>query len=199
VYLVERCRLANQADADAYVSIHHNAGIKGGKGGGIVIYVAPKCSPQSKALQEAVYRHTVAATGLAGNRSNPTPAANLYVLNNTQMPAVLCELGFMDSVTDTPIILTEEFADQAAHGIVAALVEVYDLKEVEPEMSEAEIRAIVREEMKAAIADMAALSASPWAVPGLEDAKAKGITDGSRPRSFATREEVALMVRAAVD
>lgn len=34
----------------------------------------------------------------------------------------------MDSLTDTPIILTEEFAAKAAAGLAAALVEVYDLQ-----------------------------------------------------------------------
>lgn len=37
-----------------------------------------------------------------------------------------------------------------------------------------------------------------WAKEKLELAKAEGITDGTRPQAFATRQEVALMVRAAV-
>ena len=41
--------------------------------------------------------------------------------------------------------------------------------------------------------------ASQWAQEGLEQAKAKGITDGTRPRSMATREEVALMVIKALE
>ena len=35
------------------------------------------------------------------------------------------------------------------------------------------------------------------AKPSLERAKTRGITDGSRPQSFATRQEVAAMVDAA--
>ena len=131
VYLSQRVEMANEAGADVYISIHHNAGIKGRSGGGIVIFVAPACSSQSKVLQEAVYRHTVDTTGLRGNRANPTPERGYYVLKHTKMPAVLGEFGFMDSTTDTPIILTEEYADRVADGIVAALVEVYDLKEDE--------------------------------------------------------------------
>ena len=41
--------------------------------------------------------------------------------------------------------------------------------------------------------------ASQWAQAGLEQAKAKGITDGTRPRSLATREDVALMVNKVVE
>ena len=40
---------------------------------------------------------------------------------------------------------------------------------------------------------------SSWAKPKLEEAKRKGITEGSRPKDFATREEVALMINAVVD
>lgn len=39
---------------------------------------------------------------------------------------------------------------------------------------------------------------SDWAKKGLEEAMSMGITDGSSPQNFATREQVALMVRAAV-
>ena len=38
------------------------------------------------------------------------------------MPAVLMELGFMDSKADAPIILTEEYADQCAGAIVSVMV-----------------------------------------------------------------------------
>ena len=197
VTLPQRVKAANSAGADLYLSIHHNAGIGGGPGGGIVVYTAPGASSQSRVVQRAVYDRTVAATGLKGNRSNPTPEKNLYVLNHTTMPAVLGEFGFMDSTTDTPIILTEKHADQVADGITAALMEVYGLKEVE-ELDEEKIRAIVREEYAAMEAERAGLPASEWAQMKLQLARARGITDGTRPQSYATRQEVALMVNAAV-
>lgn len=42
----------------------------------------------------------------------------------------------------------------------------------------------------------AALPASDWAEKLLAEAEARGITDGTRPQAFATRQEVALMVNA---
>ena len=128
VTLSQRVAAANRAKADVYLSIHHNAGINGGSGGGIVAYVAPKHQKQSEVVRDAAYRYTVAAAGLRGNRAEPLAEQSLYVLNYTTMPATLIELGFMDSTTDTPVILTEGFADQAAAGLAAALVEVYDLQ-----------------------------------------------------------------------
>ena len=127
VSLASRVSAANCAKADVYVSIHHNAGINGGSGGGIVVYIHPNHQKQSEVVQEAVYRHLIAQTGLKGNRDNPLAEANHQVTRETEMPAILCECGFMDSTTDTPIILTEEFADKAARGLRDALAEVYGL------------------------------------------------------------------------
>lgn len=126
----DRAKAANRAKADVYVSIHHNAGIKGGSGGGIVVYIHPNHQAQSEVVQEAAYRHLIAQTGLRGNRASPIAQANHCVTRETTMPAILCECGFMDSTHDTPIILTEEFAHQAAQGLCDALVEVYALQPV---------------------------------------------------------------------
>ena len=49
------------------------------------------------------------------------------------MPAVLLELGFMDSSVDAPIILTDTFADQCAAAIVHVIAQRAKLpRKVEP-------------------------------------------------------------------
>ena len=70
------------------------------------------------------------------------------------------------------------------------------MKGGERDLTEQEVRAIIREELAAAQAARDELPASDWAAEKLKQAKAAGITDGTRPRGFATREEVALMVAA---
>ena len=70
------------------------------------------------------------------------------------------------------------------------------MKGGEHDLTEQQVRAIVREELAAAQAARDKLPASDWAAEKLKQAKAAGITDGTRPRGFATREEVALMVAA---
>ena len=69
------------------------------------------------------------------------------------------------------------------------------MKGGERDLTEQEVRSIVREELAAAQSERDKLPPSDWAKAGLEKAKAAGITDGTRPRGFATREEVALMVQ----
>ena len=70
------------------------------------------------------------------------------------------------------------------------------MKGGERDLTEQEVRSIVREELAAAQSERDKLPPSDWAKEGLEKAKAAGITDGTRPRGWATREEVALMVAA---
>ena len=126
--LTERAERANRAGANAFISIHHNAGINGGKGGGICVFAAGNASKKSLALQRAVYEETVKRTGLKGNRATPLPIANHTVTYKANMPAVLGEFGFMDSTVDTPIIITGEFSYKCAQGIVDALVKIFGIK-----------------------------------------------------------------------
>ena len=123
IALKDRTDAANKWGADFYLSVHHNAGINGGKGGGIVVYTHPNSSKESIAWQDALYDSLIKHTGLKGNRTWPKATANYHVVRETNMPAVLLELGFMDSVTDVPIILTDKYAQQCAAAIVEILVE----------------------------------------------------------------------------
>ena len=127
----ERIRKANKFKADIYISIHHNAGIKGGTGGGIVAYTYTKVDNGTKQWQKELYNALIKYTGLKGNRAIPLATADLEECRETIMPAVLLELGFMDSKTDVPIILTESYANKCAEAIVEVLVKRGGLKKKE--------------------------------------------------------------------
>ena len=128
ISLTARTNAANNFKADFYLSIHHNAGVKGGKGGGIVAIVYKKTDSETLAWQKDLYNALIDATGLKGNRATPLAKQDLHECRETKMPAVLLELGFMDSATDVPVILTEKFADQCAAAIVKVLVKRGGLK-----------------------------------------------------------------------
>lgn len=133
-----RTNAANNFKADFYLSIHHNAaevsahkmynGIKCFGGGGVVAYVYTKASKESGVWQKALYDAVIAKTGLKGNRANPLGKANFHEVRETKMPAVLLECGFMDSKTDVPIILSEDFANKVAAACVEVIVSRAGLK-----------------------------------------------------------------------
>lgn len=68
---------------------------------------------------------------------------------------------------------------------------------VERDLTEAEVRAVVKDEMKKQDAALAGKAVSTWAAEHLEDAKKMGLTDGTRPGSYITREEAATMAAKA--
>ena len=131
VALKTRSRSANSWGADFYLAIHHNAGIWGGKGGGIVAYVYTKPSEKSLVWQKALYDALIAATGLRGNRSKPLARKNIHEVREPKAPAVLVEMGFMDSSVDVPVILSEEYADKCAKAIVETIVRLQNLEKRE--------------------------------------------------------------------
>ena len=124
VPLVNRTATANRWGADFYLSVHHNAGVNGGNGGGAVTIAYTRASSKSLEYQKIVHECFIAKVGNFGNRADPTPTQNIHVLRETKMPAVLIECGFMDSPTDVPMILSEEFANKAAEGLTNALVKI---------------------------------------------------------------------------
>lgn len=122
VSLTERTNKANNWGADFYLSIHHNAGINGGKGGGIVAFTYTTPNAASLEWQKALYDAAIKYTGLKGNRATPLASGNLHEVRETKMSAVLMELGFMDSSSDVPVILTEDFANKIAKAFTEVII-----------------------------------------------------------------------------
>lgn len=132
--LATRVATANNKNADIYISMHHNAGIKGGTGGGTVVYYYP--TGTNKQIATNLYNHIISCTGLKGNRSTPVASTRtLYEVRKPKAKALLIENGFMDSAADVPIILTEAHAEKTATGIVNFLVEYFGLTKNETVMT----------------------------------------------------------------
>lgn len=134
VALERRVTTANKWGADVYFSVHHDIGINCGTGGGIHLYSLAETG-QGRAWRDALYDALIEATGLKGNRATPKGTANFYVLKYTDAPAVLMELGFMDSSTDVPIILTDEYARKCAGAIVKVIAERAGLEKTRVEIA----------------------------------------------------------------
>lgn len=123
IALKTRTNKANEFGADFYLSIHHNAGVNGGNGGGIIAIVYNKVDNTTLNYQKALYDSLIKHTELKGNRSQPLQKQDLHEVRESKMPAVLLECGFMDSATDVPIILSDTFAEQVANACVEVLIE----------------------------------------------------------------------------
>lgn len=178
VSLANRCKKANEWGADFFLSIHHNGGIQGGSGGGLVAFSYPN-STKSAEWRDVLYQYVLDATALRGNRANPKTTANYAVLRQTNMPAVLIEHGFMDSSTDVPIIITDAYAKACGYAEADCIAAKFGLK-----------RRTDNDSLK---------DASDWAKAACQRAIDKGIFAGDGKGNFewqrpVTREELAAIL-----
>ena len=127
ITIEERAKISDAHNADFYLAIHHNAGINGGSGGGVTVYHYPL--DRNKIQATELYHSLVSHNGLKGNRSNPIKETDyFYEVYAPAADSILVENGFMDSTTDTPIILTEQFAVNSAQGLAEFFVNYWDLQ-----------------------------------------------------------------------
>ena len=123
----QRTAKANVWGADLYIDMHHNAGVNGGSGGGIVVYSFPG-SKMGATYRDSIYKALLENGGLKGNRAAPLQEKAFDSLALTDMPAVLVEYGFMDSSTDAPVIITDAYAKAVAYATMEGIAKVMNLK-----------------------------------------------------------------------
>ena len=91
--LKQRCDIANAANADYYVAIHFN--IFNGAASGSEVFIG---SDRIRTKAQQVLDNIVSLGYV--NRGIQDNSRGLYVLSNTNMPAMLIECSFLDSVSD---------------------------------------------------------------------------------------------------
>jgi len=118
--LSERTAFANQVGADLFVSLHVNAS-PGGTGYESHIYTHP--SEQTVKIGEAVHKVMADFYKQAGFKDRGLKRSNFAVLRETNMPAVLLENLFIDSVQDANFLALNLHAigNEIAYALVVAL------------------------------------------------------------------------------
>lgn len=119
--LAARVNAANSWPADYFVSIHSNANVNPAVNGSEVYVYQEKT--QAYWLAQHVLDGIVNQVGTNDNgvRLNPS----LYVLRNTNMPAILVELGYLTNESDAEKL--ENNQDAFAQGIYAGLLNYFGL------------------------------------------------------------------------
>lgn len=126
VSLKTRTDGANAWNADYFLSFHHNAVTgKWGAHGGVETFVYTSASAKSTALANAVHPALVQAYGL---RNRGVKRANLHIVRETKMPAILIEGGFMDSTTDIVKLRDDKVLAEVGVAIAKAVAKHCGLK-----------------------------------------------------------------------
>ena len=122
--LRERVTQANNWPADYFISIHANAN-ENPDINGSEVYVTESYTPAwylaLDVLAEIVRR---VGTKYNGVFTNPS----LYVLRNTNMPAILVELGYITNYEDNQLMVQEPY--QFAYGIYVGLLNYLGLPQI---------------------------------------------------------------------
>ena len=111
--LSKRCRAANYGKVDVFLSIHHNA-CPGGYGSECLCIKGGQRNAFSKRLSKVILEE-VCKLGLR-NRG-VKDRRDLYVINNTTMPAIIVECAFVDSARDMKGYDTEKMAEAIFRGV----------------------------------------------------------------------------------
>lgn len=121
VGLSERAAMANNINANYFLSIHINAG----GGTGFESYVYTKVDNATIAYQNSIHNNVVSAIGVA-NRG--TKRADFAVLRETKMAAILTENLFIDNANDAAKLKSDDFLNKIAQGHVNGLAAAFGLK-----------------------------------------------------------------------
>lgn len=114
----ERVALANDGNADVFVSIHGNSVPSSPQTTGTETFYYKRSS--SKELADAIHKHLVEAMGL---KDRGVKDGNFQVIRETRMAAVLLEVGFLSNPSDEEAMFSEEMQYKAAQAIVDGIKE----------------------------------------------------------------------------
>ncbi|ANE48723.1 hypothetical protein SY83_04280 [Paenibacillus swuensis] len=112
--LSERVRISDEADADAFVSIHYNSSPKK-VSGTLTFYYS-----ESGDLRLAHAIESRLSDGI-GLKSNGVSFGNYHILRGNETPSVLVELGFLSNPKDERIVRETSYQRKAAEAVAKGL------------------------------------------------------------------------------
>jgi N-acetylmuramoyl-L-alanine amidase len=112
-----RAKVANDAKADYFLSIHCNAATSP-EAEGFEVFCYPGSIVGTVLANRVAHSYGI-ASGLPCRR---VEGANFQVLRNTAMPAALIELGFLTNKTDCALLKEPAFQDKIALGIAFGIL-----------------------------------------------------------------------------
>lgn len=121
VPLATRVKRANDFCANLFVSAHQNANRSewGSHGGTETFYYG--ADPKGKRLATLVQKRLIDALGLRDR--GVKDGSKLYVINNTNMTAILTEGAFMDSTTDIAVLRDDAKLKAQGYAIADGIAE----------------------------------------------------------------------------
>ncbi len=125
--LQERVDLAQDIQADIFISVHNNATFNTAVKGTETLYFPTSQENASglngKKLAEIMQRTLSAQIG--SYNKGIIPRDGLYLLKHTTMPAVIVEVGYMSNAEELNKLKTSGYINQSAMGMYRGILEVF--------------------------------------------------------------------------
>ena len=118
--VTQKAKLANDADADLFISIHRNMGTYPEQYNGVQTLIYDR-EGIKQPMAEAINRNL---EGLGFRNINVDLRPDLAVLRRTEMPALLLEVGFIDSEGDNKLF--DNRFEEIAQAIADAIMDTLD-------------------------------------------------------------------------
>ena len=121
--LGDRADLANEIEADIFVSVHNNSHNEQSKGTE-VLYYPSSTDIRSKQMAQIAQDYIVNECGTYNRGIKARP--DLAVLKKTQMPAILLEGAFISNPTEAEMLKSSTFTQNYAKAVGRAIIEMFD-------------------------------------------------------------------------
>jgi len=119
--LEARCEIANQGDADIFISIHADA-FTNPEVKGTTAYYYTRGSEASRRLADSVRTAVIDAIGTVDRGSQ---SCNFYVVKHTDMPAILLEISFISNPNEEAMMNSETGIQKIAQGMADGIADYF--------------------------------------------------------------------------
>ena len=118
ISLADRTSVANDSNADFFISLHCNYYEKDARIAGLECYYNNSNAAESKGYAESI----INAVSLSEDiETRYAKTEGYYVLRNTQMPAVLVEMGFLSNYSESQKLLDDDYQESLAQRIAEGI------------------------------------------------------------------------------
>ena len=121
--LRNRVKIANQSDADIFVSIHLNK-IPEEKYWGWQTFYKNK-NEEGKKLAESI-QNNLNKVIQKENKRVPLKIDNIYIIRNIKIPTTIVECGFLSNNEEAKLLETAEYQEKLAEGIYKGIEDYFD-------------------------------------------------------------------------
>ena len=119
--LKSRCEIANDAEADIFLSIHADS-FTNPAARGTTCYYFGEGGEESKKLADNIQPALLEQIKTPSRGVKP---CNFYVVRNTDMPAILIELAFISNPQEESLLNSKEGVEKAAQGILDGIEDYF--------------------------------------------------------------------------